>query len=191
LSRYALAASAALGEQVAALLDLDTPVEGVTTGKLRAELATVAVPATKKGAARDWTLRGWGNRTAAGITMPGRGRTDEREWSPREVACEERAALLGKRTRDVWMNNASFWQNVPNVVWEAHIGGYQVLKKWLSYRDGSIVGRPLSEGEITKVQEIVRRLTALKLFGADLDQNFEACADGYIPLVQPEPGQGI
>ena len=177
-----LAASAALGERVAALLDLDTPVRGVTTGRLLPELVTIAVPSTATGATRDWTLSGWGSRTAAGVTMPGRGRADERAWSRAEAACERKSALLGTVTRDVWMNGASFWRNVPDVVWETHIGGYQVLKKWLSYRDGSIVGRPLSEDEVTRVQGMVRRLAALKLLGPELDGNFEACAENHVPL---------
>ncbi len=182
-----LAVSAALGERVAALLALDTPVEGVTMGRLLPELATIAVPVTEPGASRNWTLLGWGSRTAGGVTMPGRGRTDERAWSPAEAACERQSTLLGSVTRDVWMNGASFWRNVPAAVWETHIGGYQVLKKWLSYRDGSIVGRALSEDEVTRVQGMVRRLAALKLLGPELDGSFEACAEIHVPLAAATP----
>ena len=42
----AFAASAARGRELAALLDSDTPVPGVTTGALRPEAAAVAVPST-------------------------------------------------------------------------------------------------------------------------------------------------
>ncbi len=42
------------------------------------------------------------------------------------------AALLGSKTRNVRMNGASFWRNVPVAVLDLHIGGYQVIKKWLS-----------------------------------------------------------
>ena len=42
-SKAALLASAELGKQVAALLDTETPVEGVTAGKVRPELKTIAV----------------------------------------------------------------------------------------------------------------------------------------------------
>ena len=42
-SRDALLASAALGREVAALLDTETPVSGVTSGAIRAELKTIAV----------------------------------------------------------------------------------------------------------------------------------------------------
>ena len=44
-----LAASAARGRELAALLDSDTPVPGVTTGALRPETAAIAVPATGGG----------------------------------------------------------------------------------------------------------------------------------------------
>ena len=45
----ALVRSAARGRELARLLDPDTPVPGVTTGKLRPEVAAIAVPATTDG----------------------------------------------------------------------------------------------------------------------------------------------
>jgi hypothetical protein len=184
-----LTESAALGEKVSALLDLDTPVAGVTSGRLRPELAVIAVASTVVGATRDWRLTSWGNRTAQGVTMPGRGRTDRRDWATAELACSERSDLLGETTHDVWMNSSSYWKNVPDSVWETHIGGYQVLKKWLSYRDTSIIGRALSEAEVTWVQGMVRRLAALKLLTPELNANFTACAECNAPLaVELVPG---
>jgi hypothetical protein len=176
-----LRASATLGEQVATLLDPDTPVPGVTTGTIRPELATVAVPATAPDAQRDWRLTGWGSRSDKGITMPGRGRTDPRDYSADETATAARAALLGK-TRDVWMNGASFWRNVPEAVWDLHIGGYQVIKKWLSYRDHSILDRALNEAEVEHIQTTARRLAALLLLGPKLDASHRACAAAHVPL---------
>jgi hypothetical protein len=156
-----LRASAALGKQVAALLDPDTPVPGVTTGTIRPELASIAVPTTVLGAPRDWKLIGWGSRSDKGITMPGRGHTDARDYSAAEAATAAHAALLGDKTRDVRMNGASFWRNVPEAVWDLHIGGYQVIKKWLSYRDNSILDRALTEAEVEHIQATARRLAAL------------------------------
>lgn len=177
-----LAASAALGEQVAALLDPDTPVPGVTSGAVRPELAAIAVPSTAPGTKRDWTLTGWGHRTEKGVTMPGRGRTEPRRYTEAEAATGAQSHLLGGQTFDVWMNGASFWRNIPETVWDTHIGGYQVLKKWLSYRDGSILGRPLSEAEVAHVQATARRLAALRLMGPALDASFRACAAAHVPL---------
>ena len=177
-----LAASAALGEQVAALLDPDTPVPGVTSGAVRPELAAIAVPSTAPGTKRDWTLAGWGHRTEKGVTMPGRGRVDPRRYTEAEAATGAQSHLLGGETLDVGMNGASFWRNIPETVWETHIGGYQVIKKWLSYRDGSILGRPLSEAEVAHVPATARRLAALRLMGPALDASFRACAATHVPL---------
>src|SRR5262249_55886264 len=134
-----LRASAELGEHVAALLDPQTAVPGVTTGAPRAELASIAVPMTAPGSERDWRrTAGWGSRSQRGITMPGRGRADARPFTEAEHAAAAYFGLLGNTTHDVWMNGASYWQNVPEKIWELSIGGYRVLKKWLSYREQSI-----------------------------------------------------
>ena len=170
-----LQASAALGAQLAALLDPDTPVPSVTTGNLRPELATIAVPATRPGAEKDWSLRKWGTRTEKGITMPGRGRTVPRPYAAPEAAAAH-APLLGATTLDVHMNDASFWCNIPAQVWDCRIGGYQVLKKWLSYRDHSIVARPLSAEEVAHVQQVARRIAAVLLLAPALDASYHACA---------------
>ena len=58
----------------------------------------------------------------------------------------ERATLanalpaLGATTFDVYLNTRAFWRNVPAAAWRYKIGGYQVLKKWLSYREQPILG---------------------------------------------------
>ena len=187
----ALHASSGLGEQVAALLDPDAPVPGVTASAIRPELAAIAVPATLPGAARDWSLTGWGNRTDKGITMPGRGHGHGtvRNFTPAEAATAAHAALLGARTRDVGMNAASLWRNIPEQVWETHIGGYQVLKKWLSYRDASILKRPLTPAEVGHVTATARRLAALRLLGPALDAAHHACTTTHTPLnVQKKGG---
>jgi len=42
---------------------------------------------------------------------------------------------------DVYLNGSAYWKNVPLEVWEYRIGGYQVLKKWLSYREEKLALR--------------------------------------------------
>ena len=73
----ALAESAARGRKLAALLDSDTPVASVTTGTLRPELATIAVPTTKDGSnmtGDDFAVTaGWGHFGTRGAVMPGHG----------------------------------------------------------------------------------------------------------------------
>jgi hypothetical protein len=38
-------------------------------------------------------------------------------------------------TRDIHLNADAFWSNVPARVWEYTLGGCQVMKKWLFYRE--------------------------------------------------------
>jgi hypothetical protein len=115
--------------------------------------------------------------------MPGRGRLDARPYAPNEAATEAEQALLGLTTRDVWMNGGSYWCNVPERVWELKIGGYQVIKKWLSYREHDTIERALTEEEVGHVQSIARRLAAICLLGPQLDANYLACAEAHRPLV--------
>lgn len=174
--------SAALGAEILALLDLRAPVPGVTAGTPRPELASIGVPVTASGQTRDWRLTaGWGTRTQKGVTMPGRGRVDARPYAPSEVATEAEQLLLGPTTRDIWMNGASYWRNVPERVWELKIGGYQVMKKWLSYREYGTMERELNEEEVSHVQAIARRVAAILLLGPQLDTSYRACAAAHRP----------
>jgi predicted helicase len=181
-----LRASAALGARVAALLDPDTPVPGVTAGTLQPVLATIAVP-TKRGGGNmteaDRTLTaGWGHAGKGGAVMPGRGRSVTRDYAPDEAPAQAEAALLGAHTLDVFLNADAFWRNVPETVWSFTIGGYQVLKKWLSYREQPLLGRALTPGELRYVRDVARRLAALRLMASELDANYRACAAAHRPL---------
>jgi hypothetical protein len=57
-------------------------------------------------------------------------------------------------------------------------GGYPVLKKWLSYRESKILGRPLRQEEVTHFTTVARRLKALLILGPALDANYLAAAAG-------------
>ena len=59
------------------------------------------------------------------------------------------------------------------------VGGYQVIKKWLSYREYSTIERALSEEEVSHVQAITRRLAAILLLGPQLDANYRAAAAAH------------
>jgi hypothetical protein len=178
-----LRASAELGARLAALLDPDAPVEGVTTGRPLPELRLVAVPTTKAGSARDWRITaGWGTRTAKGITMPGRGRTIDRPYHTSEMPVGSGAAQLGSTTHDVFLNEDTCWQNVPDAVWEFRVGGYQVLKKWLSYRDYSIAERELTAEDVGHFQQSARRIAAILLLGPNLDASYRACVSAHRAL---------
>jgi hypothetical protein len=90
--------------------------------------------------------------------------------------------LLGAKTLDVFLNDDAYWRNIPENVWNFSIGGYQVLKKFLSYREKALLGRALTPGEVRYVRDVARRLAALRLMAPDLDANYRACAAAHRPL---------
>jgi len=56
-------------------------------------------------------------------------------------------ACLGGACYDVYLNDRAYWRCVPARVWKYTIGGYQVMKKWLSYRERALLGRDLKPEE--------------------------------------------
>ena len=162
----ALAASAARGRELAALLDSDTPITGVTTGTLRPELAAIAVTATTDGgnmAGEDFAVTaGWGHFGTGDAVMPGQGRVVERDYTVAErAALADAVPALGNTTFDVYLNQRAYWRNVPAAVWNYQLGGYQVLKKWLSYREGKVLERPLQAAEVQHFTDTARRIGAI------------------------------
>jgi len=57
-----------------------------------------------------------------------------------------------------------------------------VIKKWLSYREHDLLGRPLTPDEAREVTHMARRIAALILLQPALDQNYEACKSASVPL---------
>ena len=162
----ALAESAGRGRQLAALLDSDTPVAGVTTGTLRPELSAIAVPMTADGgnmAGDDFAVSvGWGHFGTGEAVMPGHGRIVERDYTDEErTALADAIPTLGNTTFDVYLNDRAYWRNVPATVWHYQLGGYQVLKKWLSYRESKVLSRPLRSEEVQHFTNTARRIAAI------------------------------
>ena len=148
------------------LLDPDTPVPGITTGKLRREVASIAVPSTVDGdnmAAHDFALdSGWGHFGSRQEMMPRKGCAEERSFKVDEtVQLDGKTGVFGMTTVDVYLNDRAYWQNVPAAVWNYKLGGYQVLKKWLSYRERKIFGRPLKPDEVQHLTDTARRIAAI------------------------------
>ena len=253
-----LAESAARGRKLAALLDPDTPVPGVTEAPWSPDIKKIAVPSTTDNTnmtGDDFALTaGWGHLGQGEAVMPGQGRTTERpyttpeqtalstvmpgartvrgqsgtgtriphsvvpaeagtqrgggaggshpassEQSPQGTfgpslskACPEPAEgatahqhnremdqspetddapgtatpndpthILGDTTFDIYLNDRAYWKNVPAVVWNYKLGGYQVLKKWLSYREHKVLHRPLHPHEVQHFTNTARRITAI------------------------------
>ncbi len=191
LDRDALQASAMLGRQVATLLEPQQAVPGVTRGAIRAELRVIASlmrvgrgPINPEAGELTVTV-GWGHAGQAGVTMPGKGRAVERAYTADERAAiiagtqvldiseDDAFALLGERTYDVYLNDLAYWSNVPANIWEYTIGGYQVIKKWLSYREDNLLGRPLTKDEAREVMQTARRIAALLLLEPTLDASYQ------------------
>ena len=195
-SRKALEASAELGRHVAILLDAETEVPGVTVGKVEPFLQGVGVLTRVGGgelnpAAGDLAVTaGWGHGGKGAAVMPGRGQLVQRPYGKDErasVADTAKArglsrkaalALLGPDTRDVYLSDKAFWKNVPAGVWEYYIGGYQVIKKWLSYREEPLLGRPMEADEARDVTHMARRLAAIVLLQPALDDNYRCVKAG-------------
>ena len=57
-------------------------------------------------------------------------------------------------------------------MWTYTLSGYQVLKKWLSYRDEGLLGRPLALEEVKAFTAIARRIAALVKVQAAMDANY-------------------
>ena len=169
----ALVRSASRGRELAALLDPDTPVPGVTQAPLRPEMAAIAVPATTDGrnmSGDDFVVtEGWGHFGSGDAVMPGQGHIVERAYTPDERAALDSALpLLGDTTFDVYLNARAFWRNVPAAVWGYKLGGYQVLKKWLSYRERAILGRRLLAEDIQHFSDTARRIGGILLATSDV-----------------------
>jgi hypothetical protein len=161
-SKKALLASGELGRQVAALLDTEQPVPGVTEGKPRPELRSIAILARIDGKQLDDAVdldvtAGWGHAGKDGVTMPGKGKIEQHE-----------------NAYDIYLNDVAFWKNVPVGVWDYTIGGYQVMKKWLSYREKTLLGRGLTLEEVQEVTSMARRIAALLMLQPALDANYAA-----------------
>ena len=94
--------------------------------------------------------------------------------------------LLGHTTFDVHRNNSAYWSNVPANVWSYALGGYQVIKKWLSYRELDIFGRPLRPEEVQYVSDMTRRIAAIVLLGPALDENYATVKTDAIEWTGPD-----
>lgn len=178
-----LAHSARLGRRLAELLDAESSLN------LLAEWSFLAALKMPRDADVEEFLKitaGWGRAGQGNTVMPGRGQSRNRPWSDAErfklaslaaeqsLTLEDSLALLGETCVDVHLNGDAFWSAVPTKAWNYTLGGYQVLKKWLSYRELNLLGRPLRPEEAAYFAQVVRRLSAILLLGPALDANYQA-----------------
>ena len=109
-----------------------------------------------------WPTAGWGQFGFGQAVMPGRGRAVERAYTGSDRSALGNAVdIMGETTYDIHLNDNAYWRNVPANVWNYRLGGYQVLKKWLSYREEKVLGRALKVEEVGYFSEVARRIGAI------------------------------
>jgi len=157
-----LKSGAALGRRLAALLDPETPVPGVTDLNPHPDLkglGELAVAAKSKTADLAVNAR-WGYPGQNGVTMPGPGKTTP--------------GTRGEGFLDIHLNATTRWKDVPEQVWHYTLGGYQVLKKWLSYREQALLHRPLTPEEAQQFTHHTRRISRILTLHPELDAHYRA-----------------
>lgn len=73
--------------------------------------------------------------------------------------------VAGQDAGRVWINDAQYFDAVPQAVWDMHIGGYRVAEKWLKDRKG----RLLTYDDITHYQNTVAALDRTLTVQRELD----------------------
>jgi hypothetical protein len=178
-TRSDLLRSASLGKKVASLLDLDVTVAGIDSSPLDQTIRKVASIERVDGRPLDPAMgdlavtAGWGVIQSRAI-MPGAGKYDVRDLETvgfADLSDEDRDAL-GDEALDIYINDHVRWRGVPSAAWHYKIGGFQVLRKWLSYRERRALGRDLTTAEARTFSAIARRITAVVLLGRELDANY-------------------
>jgi hypothetical protein len=130
--------------------------------------------------------------------MPGSGLAKAREFTEAEkqaigegaielgIELDEVLSIWGGSAVDIYLNNESHWATVPLAVWEYTVGGYLVLKKWLSYRETVVLGRDITKDEVREFTHMVRRIAAMLLMEPVLDANYVAVKSAAYAWPQPE-----
>jgi len=69
----------------------------------------------------------------------------------------------------VYINKTQYFEGISPELWEFHIGGYQVMQKWLKDRKG----RKLSNDDLRHYQRIAVALTATQRLMSEIDERIE------------------
>jgi hypothetical protein len=99
-------------------------------------------------------------------SIGGRQPGEAKSHPPRSPFVPKREETTGR----VWINDAQYFDDVPEAVWDMHIGGYRVAEKWLKDRKG----RQLSYDDLTHYQNVVAALARTLELQALLDRAIEA-----------------
>jgi len=155
-----------LGDQIALLLDPAMDADGIVERILGA--SRVRSLGVLRSTAVDPDLR-----VSIAYFGAAKGRWTERAYRPEE----EPHLAWGATTGDPFINETTCFANVPEHVVRHELGGYEVLKKWLGYRQAKARGgEPLSLSEVSHVRSMIQRLAALLALGSSLDAACERAA---------------
>ncbi|WP_182908705.1 type ISP restriction/modification enzyme [Microbispora sp. H13382] len=181
----ALMASAKLGQRIAELLDLDRAISSgedfstrrYTIGQITRTDGKPASPQEGDLDVTGWAVIQYRTQRSGAISRLvfariGRIEIRTRDALERQGFTDEEIDLLGAEVVDVHLNDNVYWRGIPQAVWDYKIGGFPVLRKWLSYRDKTTLGRGLSTAEARQFTDICIRLTKLVLLGPALDANY-------------------
>ncbi len=69
----------------------------------------------------------------------------------------------------VWINRTQYFENIPETAWNFHIGGYQVLQKWLKDRKG----RTLAFDDLEHYSKVVSALSQTIELMQKIDETIE------------------
>jgi hypothetical protein len=166
-SRATLIESAALGKQIAELLDTESQPSRRLNSPEFSQIAVLSRVDGKQIRPQQDDLAltaGWGH-AQGNIVMPGQGKV-----------------VVNDTSLDVYLNDNVYWQNVPEAVWEYVIGGYQVIKKWLSYREKKILGRDITVEEAREVTSMAKRIAAILSMESQLDENYQQIKANTVKL---------
>ena len=176
-----LKASAALGMEIASLLNPKAPL------KIPADLRKIGLVHGDN----PRLTGGWASISEKGRVSPTTKKIESRDWKSSELKAlrgvfrsmgieEERGLeLLGKAV-DVVLDKdeTTRWKGVPEAVAEYRVGAHRVIRKWLSYRDDAVIKRTLDpKTEVAHFTEMVWRIAVLILMDDRLNANYAACRD--------------
>ena len=167
-------ASVAAGEQVTRLLDATRDANDVIRVVVGTDRARALGPLKRSDGNQvrlndlKVTVTYWGG---------GKGRWKARPFMAEETPAIDYGDAWGERTGDLFLNNDTYFSNVPELVWNYRLGGYPVLKKWLGYRQADRRdGQPLTDDERQWFRQIIQRVAALLGLGPTLDELYELTA---------------
>ena len=184
-SAEALRESATLGRFLTMILEGE---EGIPVPESRFGLSFGSLCAGPPGG----SLSGWGSVDREGSVHASHRVLETRPWtepetetlrgvfSAMDVDGERGFELLGDAADVPFAPgdpDSGQWTGIPSRAWECRIGRYRAIRKWLSYRDRSILGRAISGEEAEHVTAMARRISILLLMTDRLDASYRACRD--------------